>query len=68
MICYLSDVVGPSFRGHENAGRSLPVEESRGPSGQGQRNQACEHPSRGVERTAGIRYLHFIARGSEHLF
>jgi len=68
MICYLSDVPGPLFRGHEKP----PVVCSRlenhevGPVGDSG-IKAREHASRGVERTARIRYLHLIARGSEHL-
>jgi len=68
MICYLSDVVGPSFRGHEKTPvvpSGLENHEVRpvGDSG----IKACEHASRGVERTARIRYPHIIACGSEHL-
>jgi hypothetical protein len=68
VICYLSDVVGPSFRGDEKT----PVVRSRlenhevrpvGDSG----IKACEHAGRRVKRTSRIPYLHFKARGSEHL-
>ncbi|HTD88050.1 MAG TPA: hypothetical protein VK850_15860, partial [Candidatus Binatia bacterium] len=53
MICYLSDVLGPLFRGNEKP----PVVCSRlenhevGPVGDSGIN-ACDHASRGVERTA----------------
>ena len=68
MICYLSDVVGPSFRGREKApvvGPRLENHEVRPVGNSG--IKACEHAGRGVERTARIRYLHFIACGSKHL-
>jgi hypothetical protein len=68
MMYYRSDVVGPSFRGHEKTAviRSrLENHEVRPVRDSG--IKAREHTSRGVERPTRIRYQHVIARGSEHL-
>jgi len=68
VIFYLSDVIGPAFRGHKKTPvvRSrLQDHEVRPVSDSG--IEPCEHASGGVERSARIRYLHVIARASEHL-
>jgi len=68
VISYLGDVIGPAFWGH----KKTPVVRSRlkdhevrpvRDSGV----EPSEHARGGVERSARIRYLHVIARASEHL-
>jgi len=68
MIFYLGDVMGPAFRRH----KKTPVVRSRLQDHEVRRIsdsgiEPCEHASRCVERSARIRYLHVIARASEHL-
>ena len=68
MIFYRGDVIGPPFRRNEETPiirSGLKDHEVRpvGDSGV----EASKHARRGVERSARIRDLHVITRGSEHL-
>src|SRR3974390_109833 len=68
IICYFGDIIGPAFRGHEKPSvvRSGLEDHEVRPAGNS-RVEACEHTSRGVERSARIRYLHVVARAPEQL-
>src|SRR3954452_8444051 len=68
VIFYLGDVIGPAFWGHKKTPivRAWLKDHKVRRVGDS-RIEPCEHASRGVERSAQIRYLHVIARSSEHL-